>query len=171
MQGVAKGNPAALEELVRRFRKEVVLHASRIVGADAAEDVAQEVFVRVWTRSAGWQSTGSARAYIYRTTRNLSLNRKRSDISRSEFAARFERESARGNPTPADDLERDELWRRIARAIRHLPPRRREVLVRARLQRRSYSEIATAMAISPQTVANHLTRATADLRKLFGEQR
>jgi RNA polymerase sigma-70 factor (family 1) len=156
----------ALAMLVRRFRSQVVAQALPVVGSeDLAEDVAQDVFVQVWIGRDRWRPSGSVASYLFRITRNLSLNRKRGEKSRRERASRFHREGPRTNPTPGDELERAELRRRLTAAIRSLPPRRREVFVRARLHRSSYQEVAQRMAISPQTVANHLTRATADLRQ------
>jgi RNA polymerase sigma-70 factor, ECF subfamily len=156
----------ALEELIRRFRDRVVNEAGRIVGSDdSAEDVAQEVFVRIWERRSDWRPSGSVPGYLLRMTRNLALNRIRGEHSRRERAARFQREEIRPGPTPGEELELAELRRRLSLAIRGLSPRRREVFVRARLQRRSYREVAHKMRISSQTVANHLSRATAELRQ------
>ena len=67
--------------------------------------------------------------------------------------------------TPLQTLEEKELRAGLEAALRLLPERRKEVFMLARFQRLTYDEIAALMGISPQTVANQMSAALADLRR------
>jgi RNA polymerase sigma-70 factor (ECF subfamily) len=72
------------------------------------------------------------------------------------------------SPSPVDDAIAGEFAGRFREALRELPPRRREVFELVRFRGLSYSEVAVAMDLSPQTVANQMTLAHRDLRHLLG---
>lgn len=166
MARLREGDERALRCLVATFWDQVVSQAFRVVECpDAAEDVAQEVFVRLWRERESWRRPGSVPGYLATITRNEALNQKRSNERRNRREHSFELEMDRSPDTPEDVLQKRELRRQIAVAIRGLPPRRREVFVRAYLWQCSYREIAQAMGISLQTVANQLSRAMAQLRQ------
>jgi RNA polymerase sigma-70 factor, ECF subfamily len=171
MRQVRDGNDSALHRLVAMYWEQIVSHALRLTGSrDAAEDVAQEAFLRLWCERRSWTPSGTVRGYLARIARNVGLNHMRSVESRIRRESRFGVEEDRPSPTPEDAFRRRELRTRIGAAIRSLPRKRREVFVRARLQQSSYREIARAMDISPQTVANQLSRATAQVRRAFQER-
>jgi RNA polymerase sigma-70 factor (ECF subfamily) len=69
--------------------------------------------------------------------------------------------------TPDRDVELSELNQAVAKAVRELPPRCREVFKLARESGFSYAEIAEIMGLSRQTVANHLSLALSDLRVML----
>jgi RNA polymerase sigma-70 factor, ECF subfamily len=168
MRQVRDGDDDALHRLVAMYWERVVSHAFRLTGSrDTAEDVAQEAFLRLWCERRSWTPSGTVRGYLARITRNVGLNHIRSAESRVRRESRFALEEERSSPTPEEAFRRSELRARMGAAIRSLPPKRREVFVRARLHQSSYGEIARAMDISPQTVANQLSRATAQVRRAF----
>lgn len=138
--------------------------ASFLGSTDEAKDIAQEAFVRLWEGRSGLRPNTSARPYLYRIARNLALNERR----RRELQYVLEAQRARDRPsvrTPAWELELTELRALIERAIESLPERRREAFVLAHLQDVPHREIAEIMGISPQTVANQISLALAQLRE------
>ena len=68
-------------------------------------------------------------------------------------------------PTPAEETIAADLRRAAAQAVSDLPPKRQEVFRLAREEGLSYAEIASVMDVSPQTVANQMSLALADLRR------
>ena len=160
---IGKDDPAALGVILERYWAAVVRFASSFLRSpDAAEDVAQETFVRLWERRDAWQQEGSLRALLFQITRNLSLD----EIRRRSARERADREAVPPTlrHTAAEHVEQEELGEIIARAVRALPPRRREVFVLVRHHGLSYREAAQVLDLAPQTVANHLSMAMADLR-------
>ncbi len=169
MSAIRGGNPAALQDLMDRYWSRLVGFAARFLGSvDAAEDIVQDVFVRLWDRRLHFDLSGSVRCYLYRAVRNAVCD----EACKGQVRARWAtlRLSA-GLPTtedPARTLETRELRAVVEEKIDALPARRREVFVFAHLHDLSYRQIAEIMGISVQTVANHLSNALADLRRMLG---
>lgn len=171
MGGVREGRTEAFRQLVERYWAQLVTYAAGIVGArEAAKDVVQDVFIRVWRHREEWSSGGSVSAYLYRITRNLSLNSRRDRQARSRRDERGALELSRSMsvPSPHEELEADTLRREVEAAIEALPERRREVFVLSRFHGLSHREIAETMGISPQTVSNQMSAALAALRERLG---
>lgn len=156
---------AALDTLLARHWSPIFLYALRRTGSqDAAEDVAQEVFCRLWERRTSWRSKGSVRGLLFRLARNFAVSEHRRDGAQERaqhtFAARV------GDLTLAPlSPEQPALRAALERAIAELPPRRQEVFLLRMVDDLSYQEIAEIMGTSKQTVANQLSRALATLRR------
>jgi RNA polymerase sigma-70 factor (ECF subfamily) len=161
---IGRGDAAALPELMRRYRGQIVGYAASLLDADAAEDVAQETFLRVTAHAGRWRPLGSARTYLFHIARNIVLNTRR---RRNRFAvldAARTRWAGRSAPTPGELLDESELRAAIEHAINAMPGRRREVFGLIRFGGLSYREAASIMGTSPQTIANQMSAALADVR-------
>jgi len=164
MDRLKAGDEKAMSALLAVHWTSVVKYAFRFVGSwDKAEDVAQDAFVRVWEGRKRW-SRGSFGALVHRIARNAAL-----DVLKSpRHAARREApDTLASDAAPDRDVELSELEQAVARAVRELPPRRREIFRLVRKNGFSYAEIAEIMGISKQTVANHMSLALSDLRVLL----
>ena len=159
-----RGDPDALDTVLRRHWGPIVAYLVRLLGSrDAAEDVAQLTFCRLWERRESWQDDGSIRGLLYRMARNFAISdRRRSDAEARSAAVHATRMS--GIATPLGLLEDQQLREELDIAIQRLPPRRREVFVLRCIHDLSYKEIAEIMETSPQTVANQLSSALSTLR-------
>lgn len=162
---IRAGDVSAYDAFVERHWALLVRYIVSFLGSvDDARDIAQEAFMRLWEERARLQPAGSIRSYLYQIARNLAINeRKRRELYRT--LARREAEEEPPLPTPAGEVEAAELRAVVERAIDLLPPRRREAFVLAHLQDLPHREIAEIMGISPQTVANQVSAALADLRQ------
>jgi len=159
----AAGDPAALEAVLGRYWAAVVCYAASLLGdSDQAEDAAQECFVRFWERRETWRIEGSLRGLLFQIVRNLALDERRRVAARARAADRAD--EARPPRTPEQETEAAELRELISRALGALPKRRREVFVLVRVHGLSHREVAELLDIAPQTVANHLGMALAELR-------
>ncbi|UCC74045.1 MAG: RNA polymerase sigma-70 factor [Gemmatimonadota bacterium] len=161
---IQEGDTRALEILLERYWAPVVRYVATILGSrDAAEDVAQDTFVRLWERREAWKLEGSVRALLFRMARNLSLDELRRRSAREgTLRVALDAPSLR---SPDRDLESYEFRALIVKAVDSLPPRRRQVFILVRHYGLSYREAADVLDLSPQTVANHLSLALADLRE------
>lgn len=165
MQRIQQGEPAALDELLRRYWKPLVSYASRIVPDEGAEDVVQEAILRVWNDRERWTPTDRLSSFLYRITRNLALNESRARKSRLRRREAKAHEPQPPVRTPADDLHDARLQAMVQAALEELPERRREVFVLIRYHGMSYREAAEVLDMAPQTVANHVSGALALLRR------
>lgn len=165
MERLQRDDAEALEALLRRYWRPLVAFAVGFVREmDVAEDIVQETFIRVWQRRADWQPNGSVRSFVYRITRNLSLNEQRAREVRERWRTRGLKQHPQSPVTPAQHFEAEALEIAVQAAVEALPERRRQVFVLARYHNLSRHQIAAVMGISPQTVANQLSAALSTLR-------
>lgn len=158
------GDAGALDDLLERYWSPVFLYALHLTGSeDAADDVAQGVFCRVWERRATWRAEGSVRGLLFRLARNIAISAHRRERAQDRAVLAFA-EDVSTPAGPALSAERAALRVALERAVAQLPARRREVFVLRMLDDLSYDEIAHVMGTSKQTVANQLSRALATLR-------
>ena len=160
------GEVPAFEELVRAYQHRVFGVALRMLGnAAEAEEVAQEVFLRVHRAIAGFRGDAKLSTWLYRITSRLCLNRLASGERR--MARRGEETLTRlanGHADAATRLEQGELEAALHRAVAELPDERRIVVVLRDLEGLSYEEIALTLEIEPGTVRSRLHRARMDLK-------
>jgi len=164
LQRIRSGDAAALAAVLDRCWMPLVRYATSIVGEDgAAEDIAQECMVRLWERRETWVLEGSVRGLLFRMARNLALD----ELRRAGAAERAGRAAPEPPPArlPSEEAEGAELRAALAAAVAALPPRRREVFLLVRHRGLSHQEVAQVLDLAPQTVANHLGLALADLRR------
>jgi RNA polymerase sigma-70 factor, ECF subfamily len=167
------GEPAvpdaeALDRLLLQFWHPLVAYVSRLLGdTEAAEDVVQRAFVRLWERGHTVPAGDDVRPFLYRVVRNLASNEWRRQQTQRSW---LEEESVLLSPMamPSQEVEEDELAAALAAAVERLPARRREVFVLSRYHALSNAQIADVLSIAPQTVANQLVSALRELRVMLG---
>ncbi|MGH7554201.1 MAG: RNA polymerase sigma factor [Longimicrobiales bacterium] len=118
MERVRRGEEAALDALLRRYWRPLVAFSLGFVrDLDNAEDVVQEAFVRVWQRRCDWQPNGSVRSYLYRVTRNISLNERRAREVRDRWQTNRLRYPHRSSATPAQQFDAQQLRTPVAQLV------------------------------------------------------
>jgi RNA polymerase sigma-70 factor (ECF subfamily) len=163
IKGLRSGDTESLRRVMEGHWVPLVAFAHRTLsGSGDPEGIVQDAFVKVWARRATLRETGSLRAFLYTIVRNLCLD----DLRRQDRRARAQKE---GPPptsprTPYEDVHGAELQRVAAAAVASLPAKRQEVFRLVREEGLTYREVAEALELSPQTVANHMSLALADLR-------
>ena len=166
---------AATEVAERRFAAFVVSHrawavrvAWRLCGGDAgaAEDVAQEAFVRAWRALDGFREDAALSTWFHRILVRQALNHHRARVVRQRLAQWF---GGLIDPSaPAPDPDRG-LARRIGAAVEALPGRQRAAFVLVHLEERPLADAAAALGPSVGTVKVHLHRARQRLRESLGD--
>jgi RNA polymerase sigma-70 factor (ECF subfamily) len=164
IQGLRADDPRALRSLMCSYWAPLVGFAGRILsGTSDPQDVVQGVFVRLWARREDLGEEGSLRAFLYTMVRNASLDELRKAGRRSR-AESDPLPSSAPPVTPYEDVQGAELQRAAVAAVHRLPVKRQEVFRLIREEGMSYQEAAQVLGLSPQTVANHMSLALADLR-------
>ena len=162
---VRVGDEDAFSTLFRRLYADVATFALRLTDdRELAEEVAQDIFVRLWLGRAEVSRDADPRAYLFRAARNRVIDRVRHrDVRRlteSDVAATYDRPPT----TPSQNLEHAETRERYARTLRALPPRCREVFLLSRDGGLTHPQIAEALGLSVKTVEAHVGRALRQLR-------
>jgi RNA polymerase sigma-70 factor (ECF subfamily) len=161
-----EGDAGAFEDFVRRYQHRVFGVALRMLRRRAdAEDVAQEVFLRVHRTIARFRGEARLSTWLYGIASRLCLNRL---ASADHKRMRYDDDAVMEAPSDAGDapaaMERREIDAALRRAIDELPDERRVVVVLRDIEGLSYDEIAEALEIEPGTVRSRLHRARLDLK-------
>lgn len=155
--------PAEHARLLRYF--------NRRVGRDAAPDLVQEVFARMFS-SGELDRIDNPPAYLTRIARNLLIDRARRN--RRDCTIFFPLDENRDAASRAEQTWRIEaaaLLRLYRQAVRAMPRKTRRVFVMHRLRRMTYKQIAGDIGISIATVEYHMMRALVLCRAAIAEQR
>jgi len=167
MQRLRRRDQGALAEIMNAHWQSLLAYVTGLMrDRAAAEDIAQQALLRLWERNRGWLPNASIRTFLYRVARNLALNEQEARRVRHRLGPELELLSSSPS-TPLENLEQEELRSVVNAAVQQLPERRREIFILARLHDLSYKEIAEITGISPQTVANQMSSALTDLRRLL----
>lgn len=180
MLEVRDGDEAAFEELVARYQHRVIAVLAQLIpNREQAEDLAQEVFLRVYRARVNYQPSAKFSTWLFKITNNVALNARRS------MARRREVQVASRAPSPdesnaleqlasdasglmptrlADSAERAEV---VRQAIESLSDRQRLALLLAKFEDMSYVEIAETMDLTVQATKSLLCRARENLRQLL----
>ena len=167
-----KGRDDGFEELVRRYQRPIVSYVYRMTGDyDAALDLTQEVFIKVYNSLARYRPEYKFSTWIYRIAHNAAVDHLRRRPSRPQGldqTARdgesYERPVASDAPSPEQLSERAELRAEIEDVIRQLPESYRELIVLRHAHDLSYDEIAEVTGLPLGTVKNRIFRAREAMR-------
>jgi RNA polymerase sigma-70 factor (ECF subfamily) len=172
MLGVKDGQDSCMDLLCKRYRGPVTQYLYYRIGNRAvAEELTQNVFLRIYRARATYQPTAKFPSWLFRIANHLAINWKRDhrrEANVLSLSADLERDPERPiadhNPTAEQTL----LWRarldEIRNAIKALPRRQRTAVIMQRYQELEYTEIAEVMNCSPTTVKALIFRAHQKLR-------
>ena len=171
MNRIAQGDMGAMEELIERHQKRVLGTVIKMLGNDAeAEDIAQQVFLRVWNSADTYTASAKFTTWLFKITRNLVFNEVRRRNRHPALALEqemeehhFQAEESR-IARPDDSLLEAELQQAIQEAIESLPEIQRMAIVLRRYEELSYEEIAEILDLSLPAVKSTLFRARQELR-------
>ena len=163
MERVSRGDALAFRQLVDSGVSRVLAVARRMLGDDMeAEDVAQDVFLRLWRQADQWEG-GRAKVstWLYRVTVNSCIDRLR---ARREETVKEMPELAR-QATQVQALEKEDLQRYMDGALQALPERQRTALVLFHYEGLSMSAVSEIMDSSVEAVESLLGRGRRALKK------
>jgi RNA polymerase sigma-70 factor (ECF subfamily) len=170
------GREDGFEELVRRYQRPIVAYVYRMVGDyDAALDLAQEVFIKVYNSLGRYRPEFKFSTWIYRIAHNSAIDHlRRQGAARTEEmevegqeGTTFEKPLASKAPTPEQETERGERRAEIEEVVAQLSPAYRELIVLRHSHDLSYDEIAEVTSLPLGTVKNRIFRAREAMRELL----
>lgn len=173
LKRAAQGDERAFEQLVGRYQPAVFNTIYRYTGNQAdVQDLAQEVFIKVWQNAAKFKGRSRFSTWLYRIVVNHCLNYRRK-YRRPHFS--LDEMVEQGNIPDPLIVEPDPEQRRkvelVRRAIDELPERQRMALILAQFEERSYAEIAEIMKVSVSSVESLIFRARRALRERLAKVR
>jgi RNA polymerase sigma-70 factor (ECF subfamily) len=169
---IRDGDDGAMAEIVRRHRDPVVAFARRLVGDHArAEEVSQDVFVRLWERSDRFDpQRGALRAFLLALTHGRALDVVRSDVARRR---REERDASRTTDF-AREASEQVVARTVGDAVRNalslIPESERRAVELAYFGGHSYRTVASMLDEPEGTVKSRIRSGLARLRCALADQ-
>ena len=174
MLAFQRGDELAFQELVERNHARVIGLIYRFIGdATDAEDLGQEVFLRIYRARQAYKPTAKFSTWMFRITANVSLNALRSrasrrdDVSIDQVADSSDGPRAMPDPdshTPDHSLHQEELHARVREAIGTLPEKQQIAVVLNKYEGMSYADIARTIGCSTMAVKSLLARARDNLK-------
>ena len=177
MGKIAQGDRHAFALLVRRHQGRILNLIFRFIGdRTQAEDVAQDVFVRLWQASKDYKPTAKFTTWVYRITANLCLDLLKSAHHRQIFTQMDVHAEvldkghdvflpSNNTRSPEDLLLAEEKSRLISAALTSLPTNQRLAVILKKCDGLSYHEIASVLECSISAVESLLVRAKKNLRE------
>jgi RNA polymerase sigma-70 factor (ECF subfamily) len=163
IDAVRRGDRRAMETVYHRFKRRVFSMVARIAGAQDAEEVSQEVFMRIYRGLAKFRGESALDTWVYRLTVNAAL----SHVQRRP--ARAEGEEALATVAANEGPVRDpRLAARLESALRDLPDGYRAVIVLHDVEGLSHEEIAEILGCRVGTSKSQLHKARAKMREKLG---
>jgi RNA polymerase sigma-70 factor (ECF subfamily) len=178
VEGMTRGDPRAFRELVERYKKKVYFLALDMAGNPVdAEDISQEVFLKVHRSFATFRRGAKIGSWLYRVTYNAAIDHLRSRGSAPEPVGDDALEAlGRDGEAPAQARAQDpvaaaeasELQLRIARALENVSPQEKAVFLLRHYDDLMLKDIAETLGLSIGSVKSYLFRAVRKLQRELG---
>jgi RNA polymerase sigma-70 factor (ECF subfamily) len=180
MLEVREDNAAAFEELMVRYQARVVTVLEHVTGnRDQAEDLAQDVFLRVYRARKRYVPGAKFSTWLFTITNNVALNALRSRARRHEINLEGRESGPMGvrpleamaqvssGQIPARAIDKAETRDVVRLAVQSLNERQRMAVLLSKFEGMSYAEIAETMDLSVQAIKSLLSRARSNLREVI----
>jgi len=176
MARIGTGDHGAFRSLVERHQNTVVGTVAKMLGSpNDAEDIAQQVFLRIWRNARRYRPDAKFTTYLFTITRNLVFNEIRRRARKKEVSAEEREETshhqiaASPEHQPDSELLQAELRQAVDEAIASLPETQRMAVVLRRYEQLSYEEIATVLGLSVSAIKSLLFRARGTLKEALSQ--
>jgi RNA polymerase sigma-70 factor (ECF subfamily) len=165
VQACQRGDKLAFQALFERYQQPLFRLAYRFSNnVEDAQDLAQEIFVRLFERIGAYRCESAFSAWLYKVAVNVCLNyRRKPQITESLEA--LEQEPIDDASNPAVAYEHRELRERLQSAVSKLPENLRSIFVLIEMEGLSYQQTAEILGLTVAAVRMRMSRARGELRK------
>jgi RNA polymerase sigma-70 factor, ECF subfamily len=180
MLEVREGSATAFEELVSRYQARLLMILRHLVSDRAqAEDLAQEVFLRVYRARESYEPGAKFSTWLYTIANHVAANALRSRSRRHEVTLQSRDSGPKGarpldrmlhtssGQMPSRQLDKTEMREIVQLAMESLGERQRMAILLSKFEGMSYAEIGVVMDLSTQAVKSLLSRARDNLREVL----
>ncbi len=169
MEGLKAGHSGAYERLVREHGDRIYRFVKRLVGERWAEDVTQEVMIRVYRSVASYKPSGRFESWLFAIANNLAIDyarKRRPEVSISELDGELTGESfVSAQSAPLEVIEERERRQVLLRAVERLPADQKQVFLLREEAGLSFKEIAEIAGCPLNTALGRMHYAMENLRR------
>ncbi len=166
------GDQEAFTSLYHSYVEHVFYFALRYLKTrEDAENITQEVFVKIWETRQRIKPEGSFSAYLFTIAKNLIFNINRKKVNEAAYLDHLTRVVSHMDSGTEKALFYRELQEQVDRCVEQLPGQRKRVFVLSRQEGLSHKEISLKLGISEKTVAAHIRLGLQALRKVLKEEK
>jgi RNA polymerase sigma-70 factor (ECF subfamily) len=180
MLRVRDDDATAFEQLVSRYQSRLITIMHHLMGSrDQAEDLAQEVFLRLFRARKRYQPEARFSTFLFTIAHNVASNARRTLARRKEVQVRNRESPSRSVQTleelaqdasslmPTRQLDKAEAAEIVNLAMESLNERQRLAVLLCKFEGMSYADIAETMDLTPQAIKSLLARARGNLRDVL----
>ncbi|HVI45875.1 MAG TPA: RNA polymerase sigma-70 factor [Chitinophaga sp.] len=168
LRKLQQGDTGAFITLYNQYHPSLYKYVLHFVNIpDLAEDILQEVFVKIWEIRERINPELSFSGYLYRITRNLVFKLLKKIVADENLRTQAMRELHRQTEDADSRLQWKQYESLLREAVAQLPPQRQRIFRLCREESKSYEEVAMELGISRNTVKEHMVLAMKSIRFFF----
>ena len=170
ISGLKKDNHDSFRALFELYSQPLFQFSVKYLkSAEAAEDVVQEVFTKIWNNRKELKTDTSFKSYLFTIALN-SIRKQFNKLSRLNQAKHdILFDVSQNKPVFDESEDYQSLLDKLNELINQMPEKRKQVFVKKKLEEKSIKEIALELDVTPKTVEYHITEAMKFLKKEFGK--
>ncbi len=164
---IRSGDITAFDKIYKRYSNRLYVFVFGILKSQKdAEDIIQEVFIKVWDKRDKINEYLSFQSYLFTIAHNTTINIIRKKLKETELVSQIKSlQNPAEKSSNETEIEYKELKERLKNTINKLPQRQQQVYSLSRNEELSYKEIADKLDISVNTVENHMVKALKFVRE------
>ncbi|MBS1662867.1 MAG: RNA polymerase sigma-70 factor [Bacteroidetes bacterium] len=168
---IAIGDEAAFGELFRRYDRRIYPFVLKMIKSEVlAEEITQEIFIKIWKTRERLPSIDQPEAYIFTIAARHTLDQIKKKLNENRMLQRLSTTLYPVHNDPEEMLLFKDKEALVQQAVDQLTPQQKAVYTLSRQQGLSYEEIGQKLGISPNTVRNHLVKALQSMRDWLEQQ-
>jgi len=166
LEKIAAGNESAFKELFHLWRDKLYFFVLRITQSpEMAEDILQDVFVKIWTNRATLNTIQYFDAYVYKMSQNQAISGMKRAAQETLILSELKKGPEASALVTDDVVIHRELSKKFQAILYKLPTQQRLVYTLTHIHGLKHDEVAQQLKISASTVKNHMTRALCTIRQ------
>jgi RNA polymerase sigma-70 factor (family 1) len=168
LNSIAGGDEVAFRRLYDLYSGKIyTLAVTYLKSPTAAQDIVQEIFIKIWEKRSRLNEVENFPAYLHAMTRNLLIDQLQKKIPVYSENNRANDALTEGRDLPHQQLDYRELAALIQQAVDRLPPRQQQIYRLSRDQHLTHRQIASELGLSYDTVREHMSKALRNIRDIL----
>lgn len=162
---VSRSDRTAFTMLFHMYKHKLYAYVLRLAGSEMlAEDIVQDVFLKLWLDHEQLRDIDHFGSYIFRMSKNHIINHFKRMAHETLIVAEMFQQGTGGHDDTQDMIAVKDIEKVLGEIIQKLPPQQKAIYHLSREEGRTHEEIATLLKISPNTVKNHIVQAMTTIR-------